>query len=64
MKNVIMQFADNAGRDHPVFAQTNLGLRCPATESMDTVVYADAHRMNRSYTYAHADLDFRCSHMT
>ena len=31
-----MQFADNAGPD-----QADLGLRCPLTESTDTVVYVD-----------------------
>ena len=35
-----MQFADKAGPD--------LGLHCPLTESVDTVVYVDKQRMSRS----------------
>ena len=54
-----MQFADNTGPDQPA----HLGLRCPLTESMDTVVesmvtvvYVDKLRMLRlDCTDAHAD---------
>ena len=58
-----MLFADNAGPDQPahLLTQADLGLRCPLTESMDTVVYVDEQRMIRSdCTDAHADLDLRC----
>ena len=49
-----MQFADNAGPDQPV----HKGLRCPLTDSIDTVVYIDGHRMFRlGCTVAHADLE-------
>ena len=50
-----MHFAVNIGQ----------GLRCPLTESMDTVVYVDEQRMHRSdCMVAHADLEFRCSLIT
>ena len=43
------------------YAQADQGLRCPHTESMDTVVYVDEQRMIRSdFTDADADLDLRC----
>ena len=54
-----MLFADNAGPDQP--AHTDLGLRCPLTESMATVVYVDEQKMPRSdCTDAHSHLDLRC----
>ena len=38
--------------------QADQGLRCPLTESINTVVYVDEQRMLRSdYTDAHTDLD-------
>ena len=46
------------------FAQASLGLRCPLTESMDTVVYVDQQRMPKTDcmdALAHPDL--RCSHV-
>ena len=43
-----MQFA-NLNTDPNHFAQTDLGLRCLLTESMDTVVYVDEQRMSRSH---------------
>ena len=47
------------------FAQAGLVLRCPLTESMDTVVYVDEQRMSRSDCMdAHAELDLRYSHVT
>ena len=43
------------------FVQADLGVRCPLTESVDTVVYVNEQRISRSdCTDAHADLD-RCS---
>ena len=55
-----MQFADNSSPDQP-----EMGLRCPLTESLDTVVNIDEHRILRlDCTDARANLDFRCSHMT
>ena len=46
------------------FAQADLGLRCPLTESMDIVVYVDKQRMSRpDCTDTHANLDLRCSIM-
>ena len=45
-----------------VYAQAALGLRCPLTESVDTVVYVNEEKMPRFYevfTDAHADLDLR-----
>ena len=51
-----MLFADNAGPD--------LGMRCPVTESMDTVVYVDKQKMLRSDCMdAHTDLDLRYPQM-
>ena len=48
-----MQLADNAG--------PNQGLRCPLTESVDTVVYVDEQKMLRlDCIDAHADLDLLC----
>ena len=50
-----MQFADNADPDQPA------GMRCPLTESLDTIVYVNEQRMSRpDWTDAHADLDLRC----
>ena len=55
-----MYLADNAGPD-----QADLGLRCAFTESMDIGVLVDEQRMSISDCIdAHAQLDFRCSHMT
>ena len=46
------------------YAQTDQGLRCPLTESMDTV-YVDEQRMCRSdCSDAHAHLDIRCLHLS
>ena len=46
------------------YAQADLGLHCPLTESVDTVVYVDKERMSRSYCIdAHAHLDLSYSHM-
>ena len=43
------------------FAQADLDLRCPLTESADTEVYVDEQKMPRSdCTDAQADLDLRC----
>ena len=40
------------------YAQADLGLRCPLTESGDSVVYVDEQKMPRlDCTDAHADLD-------
>ena len=45
-------------------AQADQGLRCPLTESVDTVVYVDELRLLKAYcTDAHADLDVCYSHM-
>ena len=42
-------------------AQADLGLRCPLTESVDTVVYVDEQKMPRlDCKDAHADLDLHC----
>ena len=46
-KRALIQFVDNAGPDQPAH-QADLGLHCPLTESMDTVVYVDEQRMSRS----------------
>ena len=47
-----------------VFAQADLGLRYPLTESMDTLIYVDEQRMPRSDCInAHYDLGLQCSHM-
>ena len=55
-----MQFADNVGPGQPAY----LGLCCPLTESMDTVIYVYEQRMSRSdCTDVHAHLDFHCSHV-
>ena len=49
-----MQFADNAG--------PNLDLRCPLTESTDTVVNIDEQRMLKSdFMAVHANLYLRCT---
>ena len=40
-----MQFADNSGPD---LRCADLGLRCPLTESIDTVVYVDEQKMPAS----------------
>ena len=46
-------------------AQADQDLHCPLTKSMDSVVYVDEQRMIRSdCTDTHADLDYRCLHMT
>ena len=59
-----MQFADSAGPDPCAFVQTDQGLYCPLTESLNIVVYVDEQRMSRSdCTGAHAHLDCRCSIM-
>ena len=50
------QFVDSSGPDH---MQADLGLRCPSTETVDTVVYVDKHKMPRYVcidAYAHLDL--------
>ena len=55
-----MQFVQNAGP----FTQADLGLRCPFTDSIDTVVYVYDQRMSRSArTEVQADLGLHCSHM-
>ena len=42
------------------FAQADQGLRCPLTESMDTIIYFDEQKMSRTDdTDAQAD---RCHH--
>ena len=51
------QSVDNGGPD----VQAGLGLCCPFTESMDTVVYVNEQRMSRSDCIdAQADLDLGC----
>ena len=46
-------------------AQADLGLHCPPTEAIDTVVYVDEQRMPRSDCMdEHTDLDLRCSYIT
>ena len=52
-----------------IFMQADLGLSCPLTESVDTVVhvhvYVDNQRMPRSDCMdSYADADLCCSHMT
>ena len=57
---------DNCGqnRSRMLFAQADVDLRCPLTESADTVVYIEEQRMSGSdCTDAHARLDLCCSHM-
>ena len=47
------------------FAQAELGLHCPLSASMDTVVYVEQQRMRRSdCTDPHADLGLQCSRMS
>ena len=63
MKRALMQFCgQRRPRSACANAQAELGLHCPLTELMNTVVYVDEQRMLRSdCTDAHVDLDLRCS---
>ena len=56
-----IQFAYKAGPEK--LAQADLNLRCPLTESMDSVVYVDEQKHSRSDCInAHAHLDICCWH--